>query len=513
LIPPLPILAAACNHWGIINEITDADDFTRRYLLYLPVREELAPSLGLEILRALLAIPEAAHVDIHDRTCQFGELAIPLYDRYSTLINYYGPAGSFPAISLASVLDDSTLNLGSEIDTDYMEKFFWGNSDSAAAVKNPFAGKVILIGAMSEELHDTKNTPFYDYQRTPRKMSGVEVHAHALQTILDGAYIHRLSAFTSLWLSCLLAILIFRLVGSYRLLRGLLLSLAVTAGIVAAAQAAFALWNVWVDMVSLLYTAWLTYLGTAIYLYFRERGEKLSIQEMFEHYVPDKVVKELIANPQLLKLGGQRCRLSMLFADVNSFTTICEAMTPEQLVAHLNEYMTAMTRIILDEGGIIDKYEGDQIMAEFGTPVFYHDHATRACRAALRMQSHLEALRRKWEREGKPPLFIRIGVNTGEVIVGNMGSEKIFDYTVVGDAVNLCSRLEVANKTYGTGILISATTFQELPPEYVTRALGQLQVRGRSEPVAIYELLAENVEALSPLQREALEKSAPIHKP
>jgi adenylate cyclase len=505
IIPPLPILKAACKSFGIVNELTDPDDFTRRCLLYLPVSGKLLPSLGLEVLRAMQGIPDTAQIEIRHRTCRLGNQSIPLYDRYSTLINYYGPAGSFPAISFASVLDDSTLDLGLGVDSDYMENFYPGQFHNAGTLRNPFAGKVVLIGAMSEELHDTKNTPFYSNHGNSLKMAGVEVHAQALQTILEGSYIHRQSAITSLLLCSVLAFLIFQLVGSYRLWRGLILSLVLTAGMVAAAQAMFTLWNVWVDLVSLLYTALLTYLGTTVYLYFRERREKISIQEMFEHYVPDAVVKDLIAHPELLKLGGHRCHLSILFADINGFTTISEMLSPEQLVAHLNEYMTAMTQIILEEGGIIDKYEGDLIMAEFGTPVAYPDHAEHACRAALRMQSRLASLRRKWEQEGKPALFIRIGVSTGEVIVGNMGSDKIFDYTVVGDAVNLCSRLEVANKTYGTGILISGATRQELPPAYITRPLGELSVRGRVGAVAIYELMAECAETLTPQQREAME--------
>jgi adenylate cyclase len=229
-----------------------------------------------------------------------------------------------------------------------------------------------------------------------------------------------------------------------------------------------------------------------LYHSFRERREQQSIKEMFARYVPDQVIRTLTSNPGMLRLGGQRCRLTILFADLNGFTALCEKIPPEELVDQLNEYMTAMTEIIHMCGGIIDKYEGDLIMAEFGAPVFYPDHSLHACRAALRMQERLDVLRREWAGQGKPPFFLRIGVNTGEGIVGNMGSKTLFDYTVLGDAVNLCARLEEANKQFGTEIIISETTFLELPEDFVTRPLGELQVRGRSESVTVYELLAES---------------------
>ncbi len=490
LIPPMPVLAATGVPWGIINEITDPDDFSRRYLLHLPVRGRLKASLGLEVLRAMRQLPDTVQIQIQDGVCRLGNIAIPLIDQHSFLINYFGPQGTFPAISFSSIVDDSTLNLG-VMDSNYMERFFAGESSTNAELKNPFFGKVILIGATSEELHDTKNTPFYSYKSSTRKTAGVEVHAQALQTVLDRAFIKRVTWPIVLGLNILLAILVFRLVGSFRLVRGLLLSMAVAVGMAIAAFVVFAVWNLWLDLVSLIFTTGLVYVGTSFYHYFLERREKLSIQEMFRHYVPDQVVKELISNPELLKLGGERRILSVLFADINGFTALSENIPPEQLVIFLNEYLTAMTEIIWAEGGIIDKYEGDLIMAEFGAPMWYPDHAARACRAALRMQARLKELRQHWEREHKPLLFTRIGINTGEVIVGNMGSRSVFDYTVVGDAVNLCARLEEANKSYGTSILISEATKSDLPTDFQLKPLGTLQVRGRSEPVQVFELTGE----------------------
>lgn len=279
----------------------------------------------------------------------------------------------------------------------------------------------------------------------------------------------------------------------FRLPHELLSGLAVIAGIVAVTSAVFSSLHLRFDLLSLICTAILACLSVFLYHYLRERRVRLSIQEMFAHYVPDQVVRELIASPERLKLGGQRCRLTVLFADLEGFTSISEKLSAEQVVMHLNEYLTAMTEIILSCGGIIDKYEGDLIMAEFGAPVSCPDHAAQACRAALRMQAGLEALRSKWKAEGKPLLHARIGVSTGEVIVGNMGSRHVFDYTAVGDAVNLCARLEEANKRFGTNILISVATQCELPATFVTRSLGEVHIRGRSEPAAIFELIGEEL--------------------
>jgi len=505
-VPPIPVLEQTGAPWGIVNEITDPDDFTRRYLLYLPLGEQLKLSLGLEVLRAMRQIPDTAKIHHLDKICRFGDLEIPLYDEQSFLINYYGPAGSFPAISFSSVLDDSAFDLGPEYDSNYMERFLMrSRSVQTTRIANPFQGKIVLIGVSAEELHDNKNTPFYDYEGTPRKTPGVEVHANALQTILDGSFIQRVSPQVVLLYCILLAYAIFLLVGFRKPLLGLFLSVMFSIAVLTVALGAFSQWNLWIDLVAPLGTIALAYLGATLYHYLQERREKTRIREMFSHYVPDQVVSELIRNPQLLKLGGERRRLTILFADIESFTTVSEKMAPESLVDLLNEYMTAMTSVILAEGGIIDKYEGDLIMAEFGAPVRFEDHALRACRSALKMQETLDELRSKWIVEGKPPLYSRIGVNTGDVIVGNMGSRDLFDYTVLGDAVNLSSRLENANKIYKTNILISQSTRDELPDEYVTRALGDLRVRGRAETVRLHELIAAHKSHLPPDKQRLLE--------
>jgi len=199
----------------------------------------------------------------------------------------------------------------------------------------------------------------------------------------------------------------------------------------------------------------------------------------------------MLKDPSKLKLGGDKKHLSVLFSDIRGFTTVSESLTPEELVHLLNEYLTAMTDIVFKYDGLLDKYMGDAIMAVYGAPLDQPDHAERACRTALDMMEQLKILQKKWESEGKPVLNIGIGVNSGDMVVGNMGSEMRFDYTVMGDSVNLGSRLEGINKEYGTNIVISEFTYNEVKDRLICRELDSVRVKGKLLPVKIYELLGD----------------------
>ncbi|MBN1104572.1 MAG: adenylate/guanylate cyclase domain-containing protein [Deltaproteobacteria bacterium] len=227
--------------------------------------------------------------------------------------------------------------------------------------------------------------------------------------------------------------------------------------------------------------------------------ERSFIKNAFSRYVPLKVVDTLLGSPELLKLGGEERVMSVLFSDLAGFTTISEKMSPAQLVHLLNEYLTEMTGIVLAQGGIIDKFEGDAVMAEFGAPLPLPDHADRAVRAGLLMQRRLKELRKIWAEKGLPELRCRVGINTGPMIVGNMGSNQVFDYTVIGDAVNLASRLEGANKRYDTYLMISEFTLEQLTPGlFRTRVLDVIKVKGKTKAVKVFEVIGENSDPLEP---------------
>jgi adenylate cyclase len=221
-----------------------------------------------------------------------------------------------------------------------------------------------------------------------------------------------------------------------------------------------------------------------------ERSEKLRIKNAFQHYVTASVVNEILKDPDKLKLHGEERDLTIFFSDIEGFTTLSEGMSPFDVVSLLNEYLTHMTEIIFQYGGLLDKYEGDAIMSVFGAPVDQRDHAVRACMCALEHQRALAVLREKWRKDGKPEICVRIGINTGTVVVGNMGSRMRFDYTVIGDNVNLASRLETANKIFRTSILVSGATAEVVQDEILVRFMGMLRATGRRQVVPVYEVLA-----------------------
>jgi adenylate cyclase len=221
--------------------------------------------------------------------------------------------------------------------------------------------------------------------------------------------------------------------------------------------------------------------------------DRAFIKNAFSRYISEKVVDELLAKPELLKLGGEERIITVLFSDLADFTTMSEKMPPADLVHLLNIYLTEMTDLVLEQGGIIDKYEGDAIMAEFGAPLSMPDHADMAVLTGLKMQKRLEGLNREWKKNGLPEISCRIGINTGPMIVGNMGSNQVFDYTVIGDSVNLASRLEGANKRYRTRLMVSEYTHGYLTPDrFKTRVLDVIRVKGKSEPVKVFEVYAES---------------------
>jgi len=232
-------------------------------------------------------------------------------------------------------------------------------------------------------------------------------------------------------------------------------------------------------------------LGIIIYRYISEEKEKKKIRGAFQHYLTASVINEMLKDPAKLKLGGDKKDLTVLFSDIRGFTTISEKLTPEELVRLLNEYLTAMTNIVFQYDGLLDKYMGDAIMAVFGAPLDQPDHAQRACLTALNMMTELHRLQNKWQEEGCPVLNIGIGVNSGDMVVGNMGSEMRFDYTVMGDMVNLGSRLEGMNKEYGSNIIISEFTYNTVKKTMCCRELDWVRVKGKKLPVKIYELLGE----------------------
>jgi adenylate cyclase len=229
--------------------------------------------------------------------------------------------------------------------------------------------------------------------------------------------------------------------------------------------------------------------GVTTYRILTEEKKKKEIRDAFSRYVAPSLVTDILKDPSRLVLGGEERRLTVFFSDIRGFTTISEGLTPPALVKLINDYLTPMTDIILKSGGTVDKYMGDAIMAFWGAPVWQEDHAVRAAKTALEMMEKLRLMQAEWEKQGIPRLDIGIGLSTGRLTVGNMGSHTRFDYTVMGDSVNLGSRLEGLNKEYGTHIIVPKFTYEDIKQEFILRQLDLIRVKGKKVPIKIYELM------------------------
>ena len=267
----------------------------------------------------------------------------------------------------------------------------------------------------------------------------------------------------------------------------------------------FAFSNILIDQLGTSLALLLPSLTIGGMKFIKEESQRRFIKLAFSHYLSPKVIENIIKDPDSFKLGGESRTITTFFSDIAKFSTISEKLAPTELVSLLNEYLSAMTDILLQHDGTIDKYEGDAIMAFFGAPHFLKDHAVKACHTAIEMQKTLADMRTTWRKQGRDQLYVRIGMNTGEAVVGNMGSRTRMDYTVMGDSVNLASRLEGANKYYSTSVMISENTYREARDYIEVRKLDMIRVVGKEEPITVYEVLAKKGE-LSDQTQELLEK-------
>jgi adenylate cyclase len=233
------------------------------------------------------------------------------------------------------------------------------------------------------------------------------------------------------------------------------------------------------------------YLGTAAYRFALATRERRMIKRAFQHYVAPAIVDQMLADPSKLKLGGEQYEVTVLFSDLEGFTALSERLTPQQLSAHVGEYFKEMLDVLLPQHGTLDKLIGDSIMMYFGCPIPHAEHAVQACRGALAMQHQMSDLNHRWSSRGLPLLRTRIGINTGVAVAGNMGTTTIFNYTILGDCVNLASRLESVNKEYGTLTIVGEDTWKLVHGSFEGRELDWIRVRGRTTPLTIYELGAE----------------------
>jgi adenylate cyclase len=323
-------------------------------------------------------------------------------------------------------------------------------------------------------------------------MSGVEVLANAIDTVLRERYLATSTGWTRALLVGglgILASVIFILL-NIRARISSIVYVTLIGGFFWATTWFFTQRGIVLDLVAAEAALTLPFLGGIAYHRFLTAMEKARITRTFGLYVSPQVVERLIRNPDLVKLGGEKKEMTVLFADAREFTSMAEKLDPTDVVRILNQFHTAVTEVIFKNEGVLDKYMGDAVMSFYGAPIEMEDHAARACITALEMEEALLKLHTRWQEEGLPVIDMGVGLNTGAMVVGNMGSSMRFDYTVMGDSVNLGSRLEGLNKVYGTRIIVSEFTRQLAGDGFTFRDLDLVRVKGRSEPVRIYELIS-----------------------
>src|SRR6266851_5594276 len=467
-------LAEAASSYGFIDINPDPDGTLRHALLIMRYRDQdFFPSVALQSVREYEKIPDqeiAAYIaETGLERLQFGQHLLHPSRDGTALINYTGPYRTYRQYSMVDVIDGTV---------------------SRDALKD----KIVLVGATAMAIGDLRNTPF---QSGNASYMGVEVHANIIDNLLHDN--ERGSTFLTRGiredLTDAAFILLFGLVFGAWFAR--IKPLYSTLSLVFA-LAVFG-WFVYFSFVSM--GRWLSFVipaGTLVANYavitsFRmifEEREKRKIRKTFSQYLSPGVIALIEKDPQkYIRPGGETKDLTVMFSDIRGFTSLSEGMTADELVRLLNEYLGEMTEVIFKSLGTLDKYIGDAIMAFWGSPYPQSDHAMRACACALEMIRGLEKLNAKWQAEGRKEISIGIVVNTGPVNVGNMGSAKRLAWTVMGDNVNLASRLEGITKEYCCRIVIGEGTYQEIADKFVCRDLDKIRVKGKHQPVTIYELL------------------------
>jgi adenylate cyclase len=495
-------LSNAVSNSGYLNENPESDGIVRKSPLVMKIDKDIFTPFAVQCVWQYLDNPNLILrlADYAIDGIQIGDTVIPTDEAGNLLINYLGkPLVTFPKYSITDILHDRI-------------------------PKGTFKDKIVVVGSIATGAHDLRNTPFSGIH------PGMEIHATVIDNILRNDFISKsdVSRVYDYLAIILLGTLIGIIIPRSGAIKGLVITVALIVLQVAASRWLFSGYGLWVNMVYPLLTIFLAYTSLTAYHYLVEERSKRFLHSTFSSYLSPELIEDMVSNKTMPELGGEARMLTAFFTDIQQFSVFSEKLTAHQLVELLNEYLSAMTDIIIDERGTLDKYEGDAIIAFFGAPVHISDHPLHACRVAVAMQKSLLTLREKWKNERMLPgeaernlkktppeewgkgdkwpkvvhnMMMRIGINSGEIVVGNMGSSMRMNYTMMGDSVNLAARLEAGAKQFG---IYTSVSEYALNLEYINdqgqkeRAMDMVEVRfidritvvGKSEPVAIYELCA-----------------------
>jgi adenylate cyclase len=448
--------------YGFFNVISDTDGLFRQLPLLMLYKGDIYPSMVLQALQQYTH--ETAQVSIDNsgvRAIQLGKYTIPSNQEGELSVNFYGPGGSIKTFSAV----------------DFIKK---------RLPPDALQGKLAFVGFTEIGIYDVRPTPFDSI------LPGVEIHATAAANTLEQRFvIHNCSTIlmerVTLFLLPLVLALLLGMAPSAMI--GILTGSGLSALYLMANYLLFSRCFFDLSLLSPLMALGLTTISSEIYRSLVVDRKGRYMKKAFSNYVSADLVAQIMKNPDSLKLGGEKREISILFSDIRGFTSLSEKLSPEALVQVLNEYLCPMTEIVLEEKGTLDKYIGDAIMAIYNAPLDVADHADHACCSALKMMVKLDDLNRSFIVRGIQTIDIGIGINTGDAVVGNMGAAMRFDYTAIGDNVNLASRLEGLNKMYGTHIIVSESTKLQTGSDHPFREIDLVAVKGKQQPVPIYELM------------------------
>ena len=466
---PVDELAAAAVKMGNVQFVPDGDSVYRRLPLVFRYGDWLLPALPLAMAEFI-----SEGMDLNK---------VPLDRSGQMILHFFGPERTYKTYSIGAIINSQT-RIEEGLDPQVQPR--------------EFAGKTVLVSSTAAGLLDFRPTPFGGVY------PGMEILATALDNIVHGGAIRQAPAAVT-WISVLFFALLAgmgtSMLKKIRHLAALGLALP---GLAAASSLLAARAGFWAEFVAPAFAAVMTFIAASLLNYGIEGRQRRFIKNAFRFYLSPQVIERVLDNPSLLRLGGERREITAFFSDVAGFTSISEGLSPEDLVGLLNAYLSEMTDIILDLGGTLDKYEGDAIIAFWNAPLDLPDHALRACRAALRCQRRLAERREDFRRRYGHEVRMRVGINSGPAIVGNMGSERRFDYTAMGDTMNLASRLEGAGKVYGVSTLVGEETERRVRDEILAREVDVIRVVGKKQPIRVFELLGEK----GAVPAEELEKTA-----
>ncbi|XWN36998.1 MAG: adenylate/guanylate cyclase domain-containing protein [Balneola sp.] len=505
LFPQQILQASNPNPVGLVDVNPNTDGAIRTYSFGTTFKNQDFYKLGIEALIVYDDIDRDSVSSVDDNTSlqfQLGNYSIQKDAINSFIINYYDQEGAFPTYDFAEVIDDTGYTTVMEQEAGFpINAFEDPDFEEGWLYEGVFENKIAIIGATMPALKDFYKTPLMKVdinslgEKEELLRPGYEIHAHAIQTILDNNYLSRQNAETVLLLMAIFSLLLVLINRFFGPVWGGLSMFSFMGGYTFIVIQTFLNVNLFLNLTAILLTLFLAQVGTIAYQYFVEQKEKRRIKGMFSSYVSPKLVEQMVESGTDPQLGGDQVYMTAFFSDIESFSTFSEQMSPTQLVTLINEYLTSMTNILTDKGGTLDKYIGDAIVAFFGAPLPFEDHALRACVASQLMQKELNFLRKKWHKDGWPDIVSnmknRIGMNTGDMITGNMGSENRFNYTMMGDNVNLAARCESGAKAFGVYNMITETTkieAEKFGNDCVFRYLDKIVVKGRTQPVKMFEV-------------------------